>query len=111
MDFDTIDWTKVGAILKLLKFNLADAVENAIKQYTAENNQEMIQVGNNLLNRYQVWLVSNFESPEMDIALRMLFDEYLDENEEEHSFADNGKQFFSGKENELISKVMKTFSK
>jgi len=100
MDLDAIDWKKAGIILRMLKYNLPDALEEKMSQYKAEDNQEMIQAVNNLLNRYQGWMVKNFETPEMDIALRLMFDECVESNEiEEGSFIND----------ELVKKVFETF--
>ena len=87
MDFDEIDWKKVRITLKLLRFNLPAAVNEVLKQYTAQKDETMVQAGTNLLKKYQKWVINNFETPEMDIALRMLFDEYVDENDDDECFA------------------------
>ena len=100
MDLDAIDWKKAGIILRMLKYNLPDALEEKMSQYKAEDNQEMIQAVNNLLNRYQGWMVKNFETPEMDIALRLMFDECVESNEIEEGLSVN---------DEFVKKVFETF--
>ena len=104
MDFDTIDWKKVKIILKLLKFNLPDAVEDVVKRYAAQNDSAMVQAGTSLLNKYHSWLITNFETPEMDIALRMLFDEYAEEREYEEEISSFYKK---EKNNQFVDKVTK----
>ena len=100
MDLDAIDWKKAGIILKILKYNLPDTLEELMNQYKAEDNQEMIQSINSLLNRYQNWLAKNFETPEMDVALRLMFDECVEGTEiERDSFIND----------ELAKKVFEMF--
>ena len=93
MDFDTIDWKKVRITLKLLKLNLPAALDEVLSQYTAKKDETMVEASANLLKKYHIWIMNNFETPEMDIALRMLFEEYLDENDDEEYFSsDKGKK-------------------
>lgn len=76
---DDIDWGKVDSIRKIFQSQLIEDVRNLLKKkeeaaVNAEPDMEMA-ICAGILRKYEKWLYENFDTREMDIVLRMLFEE------------------------------------
>lgn len=122
-NIEDIDWGIVDAARSLFQSDLIENINNFLKEkkeasvVNAEPDEEMIMAAG-ILRRYDNWLSENFETKEMNIALRMLFEHscsiFSDNREltaDERVFLDNVTKGHSSTDNQNEEKEVRDRTK